>query len=224
MALIADLINFALHLDQSLAAIINLFGLWTYVILFAVIFAETGFVVTPFFPGDSLIFVSGTFAATGLLSFPLLLATLSLAAIAGDTVNYWIGRFLGPRIFKRADARFFKREYLERTQEFYEKHGGKTIFLARFIPVIRTFAPFVAGIGRMKYGKFIAYNIFGGIVWVALFLFAGYYFGTIPIVQDNLSLAIITIIVVSFIPVIAEYVHHRRKKNLSQKGIKKAVK
>jgi membrane-associated protein len=211
--LVTDIINFILHIDQFISLLIQQFGLWTYAILFLVIFSETGLVVAPFFPGDSLIFVSGTFAATGSLDIVWLFATLSLAAILGDTVNYWIGNFVGPKVFRKEKSRFFKKEYLERAHDFYERHGGKAIVLARFIPVIRTFAPFVAGIGKMRYGRFLAYNVVGGIAWVAIFLFAGYFFGTLQAVRDNLSAVIIAIIIISFIPILVEFVRSRRKKS-----------
>jgi len=212
MTLIEDFINFILHLDQSLGAIIQQFGPWTYVILFAIIFCETGLVVAPFFPGDSLIFVSGTLAASGLLNVELLFIVFSVAAIIGDTVNYWIGHFLGPKVFTQEKSRLFKKEYLKKAHEFYKKHGGKAIVLARFVPVIRTFAPFVAGIGEMSYRRFIIYNIVGGIGWVAIFLSGGYYLGNLQIVKDNLSLVAIGIIIVSLIPAIVEFLSHRKKK------------
>ena len=218
MSIINDFINLVLHLDQFLGTIIQQFGIWTYLILFLIIFAETGLVVAPFFPGDSLIFVSGALAASNLLNVGLLFVVLALAAIIGDTVNYWIGNFIGPRIFRQKNARFFKKEYLERTHDFYERHGGKTIVLARFIPVIRTFAPFVAGIGKMRYRKFLAYNVIGGIAWVSLFLLAGFYFGTLQVVKDNLSIVIIAIILISLIPAVTELIHQKRKER------KKAVK
>jgi len=185
--------------------------MWTYAILFAIIFLETGLVVTPFFPGDSLIFIAGTFASNGLLNIELLFLVLSAAAIIGDTVNYWIGHFAGEKFFTK-NSRFFKKEYLETAQKFYEKHGGKTIILARFIPIVRTFVPFVAGIGNMSYRKFIVYNIVGGIAWVSIFLFGGYYFGTLEIVKNNLALAIYGIIIVSFVPIILEFLRHRNKR------------
>lgn len=211
MSFLQDLINFILHVDQFLGSLIQQFGLWTYVILFLVIFAETGFVATPFFPGDSLIFIAGTFGSINLLNIELLFVIFSLAAILGDTANYWIGHLLGPKVFKEKNARFFKKEYLDMAEDFYERHGGKTIFLARFIPVIRTFAPFIAGIGKMKYGKFLAYNVLGGIAWVSVFLFGGYYFGNIPIVRDNLSIVIIGIIIVSFMPIIVKSIQEYKK-------------
>jgi len=209
MGLLEDFINLLVNLDQSLRSIVQQFGLWTYLILFIIIFAETGFVVTPFLPGDSLIFIAGTFAAIGLLRIDLLFLILSAAAILGDTVNYWIGFCTGPKIFKEKDARFFKKKYLETTKKFYEKYGGKTIVVARFIPVIRTFAPFVAGIGKMSYSRFAVFNVLGGIAWVAIFLFGGYFFGNTPIVRENLSTTIILIIFASFLPIIFRFLQTR---------------
>jgi membrane-associated protein len=176
-----------------------------------VIFAETGFVVTPFLPGDSLLFVVGTFAALGSFDVTLVIILLCTAAILGDSVNYWIGNRVGPKIFHK-EHRFIKKKHLEKTHNFYEKHGGKTIIIARFIPIIRTFAPFVAGIGTMTYSKFIVYNIIGGIVWVVLFVLGGYYFGNIPAVKNNFSLTIIAIIFISILPGLIEYMRHRRSK------------
>jgi membrane-associated protein len=211
MGFIQNFISFLLHIDQYLNILIQTFGAWTYVILFLIVFAETGLVVAPFFPGDSLIFISGALAQTGILNVILLFIVFTAAAIIGDTVNYWIGHFFGEKFFKK-QSRFFKTEYLERTQIFYKKHGGKTIILARFIPIIRTFAPFVAGIGKMEYRKFISYNIIGGVAWVLIFLLAGYLFGSIPIVKNNLSVSIYVIIFVSLIPVAYELARHARKK------------
>ena len=211
MVTITDFINFFIHLDQYLNLIIQLFGSWTYIILFLIIFAETGLVVAPFFPGDSLLFVVGTIAAAGLLRIEWLFVLLTLAAIIGDTVNYWIGHYVGPKIFHK-NNRFFKKEHLEKTHEFYEKHGGKTIIIARFVPIVRTFAPFVAGIGKMSYRRFVVYNIVGGVAWVAIFLFGGYFFGNLQIVKENLSLVILVIIVVSLIPAVTEFLSYRRKK------------
>lgn len=205
MITIVDLINFIIHLDQNLSLIIQKYGPMTYLILFLIIFGETGFVVTPFLPGDSLIFIAGAFASNGSLNIVWLFILFTLAAIIGDTVNYWIGHFLGPKVFRKKDSRFFKKEYLDDASKFYEKHGGKTIVLARFIPIIRTFAPFVAGIGKMAYGRFIVYNILGGVVWVALFLFGGYFFGSLPIVKENLTLIIFAIIFVSLIPAAVKF-------------------
>ncbi|HOE34084.1 MAG TPA: DedA family protein, partial [Smithella sp.] len=192
-----------------LPLIIQSFGIWAYVIMFLVIFCETGLVVTPILPGDSLLFALGAFAAQGALNIEILLISLCIAAVAGDTVNYSIGKFLGPKVFHYPDSRFFKREYLVRTHQFYEKHGGKTIIIARFIPIIRTFAPFVAGIGTMKYLRFISYNVVGGISWICLFLLAGYYFGGIPAVKRNFTLVIIAIIIISVMPGVIEYVRQK---------------
>ena len=208
MQLLAQLFDFILHIDRHLSEIIADYGTWTYLVLFTIVFIETGLVVFPFLPGDSLLFAAGALAATGSLNVWVVFGLLAAAAILGDTVNYWIGNRVGPRVFKE-DVRFLKREHLERTQKFYEKHGGKTIFLARFIPIIRTFAPFVAGVGTMRYGKFIAYNVVGGLVWTSGFTFAGYFFGNIPIVRDNFGLVVIAIIVISVLPVVYELLQHR---------------
>ncbi|MCJ7487138.1 MAG: DedA family protein, partial [Candidatus Aminicenantes bacterium] len=188
------------------------YGLWTYAILFAVIFIETGFVVMPFLPGDSLLFAAGAFAALGALKVGWLIALLAVAAIIGDTVNYWIGHFLGPKVFSREKARFFKKEHLERTHAFFEKYGGKTIIIARFVPIVRSFAPLVAGIGRMSYGKFIAFNVIGGVGWVVLLTGAGYFFGNIPLVRKNFSLAILAIIALSTVPIVTEFLRHWKKR------------
>lgn len=203
MDLIRQFIDFFLHLDTHLAEIISKYGTWTYAILFLIIFAETGLVVMPLLPGDSLLFAAGTFAALGDLNPWFLTALLIAAAILGDTVNYWIGKRIGPRAFT-GDIRFLKREYLDRTRGFYAKHGGKTIILARFIPIVRTFAPFVAGVGEMQYGRFLTYNVVGGVVWVSLFVWTGYLFGNIPAVRDNFSLVILAIIGVSVLPIAIE--------------------
>ena len=211
MEFISYLIDLFLHLDKHLSQIIQNYGVWTYLLLFLVIFMETGFVVTPFLPGDSLLFAAGTFASPALgssLNIFLLWALLCTAAILGDTVNYWIGHFVGPKAFS-GEVRFLKVEYLDRTHEFYEKHGGKTIIIARFIPIIRTFAPFVAGIGAMNYGRFITYNVVGGVVWVTIFTFGGYYFGNLPFVKDNFSLVVIAIIFISVVPMIFEFIKQR---------------
>jgi membrane-associated protein len=211
MDLIKTIIDYVLHIDKHLAVIITNFGPWTYAILFVVVFIETGLVVTPFLPGDSLLFAAGALASsTGTLDIKLLYILMVIAAIAGDTANYWIGRFIGPKVFNEK-TRWFKKEYLDRTHAFYEKHGGKTIFLARFIPIIRTFAPFVAGIGKMRYGYFISYNVVGGILWPAVFLFAGYFFGKNPFVQEHFSLVAIAIILISLVPVFTELIRNRKK-------------
>jgi membrane-associated protein len=219
-----DVINFildwVLHLDKNLNNAMQLFGMWTYILLFAVIFLETGVVITPFLPGDSLLFAAGSLTALpgSPLNVGLLFVVLAAAAILGDTANYWIGHAIGPRAFQ-GNIRFLKKEYLDRTHAFYEKHGGKTIVLARFIPIIRTFAPFVAGVGAMTYGKFIVYNVVGGIAWTALFTFGGYYFGNLPIVQNNFSLVIIAIIVLSLLPAVYEFIQNRREAAQVQKTV-----
>lgn len=202
------LIDLFLHLDEHLANIINQYGTWTYAILFLIIFMETGFVVTPFLPGDSLLFAAGSLVPFSDLNIWLLLVLLIIAAIGGDTVNYWIGHYLGDRAY---NIKWIKREYLERTHAFFEKHGGKTIFLARFVPIVRTFAPFVAGMGKMSYGYFFSYNVFGGIVWVVLFTLLGYFFGNIPFVKANFELVIIAIILVSVVPAVWEALKARRE-------------
>jgi membrane-associated protein len=203
------ILDLFLHLDKHLEQILTNYGLLTYLILFVVIFCETGLVVTPFLPGDSLLFAAGAFASRGLNPY-LLFVILCAAAILGDTVNYWIGHFVGPKAFS-GNIRFLKREYLDRTHKFYEKYGGKTIILARFVPIIRTFAPFVAGIGAMNYGKFILYNIVGGVAWVAIFLFAGFFFGEMPGVKTNFHWVIVAIIIISVMPMVVEYIRARRE-------------
>jgi membrane-associated protein len=210
MELIQYLVDFVLHLDKHLNEIIQNFGVWTYLILFVIIFLETGLVVTPFLPGDSLLFAAGSFAALGSLNVFVLFVLLSFAAILGDTVNYMIGHYIGPRAFS-GNIRFLKVEYLDRTHEFYERHGGKTIILARFIPIIRTFAPFVAGIGAMTYPKFLVYNVVGGVLWVGLFVFGGYYFGNLPIVKENFALVILAIIFISVLPGVIEFFRERAR-------------
>jgi membrane-associated protein len=210
MDIISYLIDLILHLDAHLAAVIQAYGVWTYAFLFLIIFIETGLVIFPFLPGDSLLFAAGTFAAMGSLNIYVLVILLSAAAILGDTVNYWIGHAIGPKAFS-GDIRFLKKEYLDRTHAFYERHGGKTIVLARFIPIIRTFAPFVAGIGAMTYGHFLMYNIVGGIAWVTLFTLLGYFFGSIPIVQENFSLVVIAIILISVLPGVIEFLRERAR-------------
>jgi membrane-associated protein len=202
-------IDFVIHIDRHLSEIILAYGVWTYLILFLIIFCETGLVATPFLPGDSLLFAAGTFAALGSLDVFWLCVLLSAAAVLGDTVNYWIGKYFGPKVFQKEKVRFLKREHLERTHQFYERYGGKTIVIARFVPIIRTFAPFVAGIGSMTYWKFISYNVVGGIGWVLICVFAGYYFGNLPLVRNNFSLAILAIMVISILPGVIEFIRHR---------------
>ncbi|OGB67603.1 MAG: hypothetical protein A2Y94_15000 [Caldithrix sp. RBG_13_44_9] len=201
-------IDIIIHLDKYLQIIISGYGLWVYLILFLIVFCETGFVVTPFLPGDSLLFAAGAFAAVGQLNILWLILLLFLAAFLGDTVNYWIGHYVGDRAFE-SHSRFIKKEYLDRTQKFYEKHGGKTIFLARFIPIIRTFAPFVAGIGTMRYGRFLMFNVAGGFVWVVSFSLFGYYLGNLPFFRKNFSLIVIIIILISTVPIAYEILRSR---------------
>ena len=208
MELILKLFDIFLHLDDYLGAIIQDYGTLAYLLLFIVIFMETGLVVTPFLPGDSLIFAAGTFAGMGSLNPFIIFGLLGYADVLGETVNYWIRHYIGPRAFS-GSVRFLKKEYLDRTHAFYEKHGGKTIILARFIPIIRTFAPFVAGVGAMTYGKFISYNIIGGLLWVAIFTFMGYFFGNLPVVQENFSLVIIAIILISVMPAVIEFIKEK---------------
>jgi membrane-associated protein len=204
-------IDFLLHIDIYLNSIIQQYGMWTYLILFLIIFCETGFVVTPFLPGDSLLFAAGAFAAIGSLDVMWLYVILSVAAIAGDTVNYWIGHFMGPKVFHDGGSRFLKKEHLDRTHAFFEKYGGKTIIFARFVPIVRTFAPFVAGIGKMTYWKFISYNVFGGLGWIGVCLLAGYFFGNLPIVKQNFTMVIFAIIIISVLPTVIEVIRHRLK-------------
>jgi membrane-associated protein len=211
MELAAQLLDVLIHLDRYLGVFLHQYGVWIYLLLFLIVFAETGLVITPFLPGDSLLFVTGTLAATGGLELGWLMAVLCAAAILGDSVNYSIGKYLGPRVFQWDDTRLFKREHLVYTQRFYERHGGKTIVLARFIPVVRTFAPFVAGIGRMAYARFAFYNVFGAVLWVVSLVLAGYYFGNLPLVKQNLTLVILGIIVLSIMPGVIEYLRHRSR-------------
>jgi len=211
MDLVHFFVDFFLHLDKHLAEVIQAYGTWTYALLFSIVFLETGLVVTPLLPGDSLLFAAGSFAALGALDVGLLFVLLSVAAILGDTVNYAIGHYLGPKVFHFPKSRFFNPEHLRQTHTFYEKYGGKTIIIARFVPIVRTFAPFVAGIGAMSYGRFLAYNVVGGVLWVAVCLFAGYFFGNLPFVKKNFSLVIVAIVLVSILPALVEYLRHRRE-------------
>ncbi len=211
MELIQTLIDFVLHIDQHLADIIQTYGIWTYALLFLIIFIETGLVIFPFLPGDSLLFAAGTFAAIGALNVWILWGVCFMAAVLGDTINYWIGNKIGPRAFEQ-DIRFLKKEYLEKTEQFYQKHGGKTIILARFVPIVRTFAPFVAGVGTMKYRQFLTYNIVGAFLWTGIFIWLGYFFGNIPFVQENFELVIVVIILISVVPMVIEYVRSKANK------------
>ena len=211
MDFVRSVLDFFLHLDEHLNQIVTTYGVWTHLILFAIVFAETGLVVTPFLPGDSLLFAAGALAALGSLDLWLLVVLLIGAAILGDSVNYWVGAWIGPRAFS-GNVRFLRKDYLERTHAFYEKHGGKTIILARFVPIIRTFAPFVAGVGAMSYPRFIVYNIIGAVLWVGLFVPLGYYFGNMPTVKNNFSLVIFAIIGISVMPIAVEMFRARRSR------------
>jgi len=207
--LLKELIDLFLHLDTHLYAVIQQYGVWTYLILFLIIFCETGLVVTPILPGDSLLFAAGTFAASGALDLAWLFGLLSVAAVAGDAVNYTIGHFMGPKVFTQEDGRFLKKEYLEQTHQFYEKYGGKTIIIARFVPIVRTFAPFVAGVGSMTYWRFASYNVIGGVAWIAICLFAGYAFGNMGVVKENFTLVILAIVFISILPGLIEFLRQR---------------
>lgn len=212
MNLFQALIDFFLHIDKNLALIIANFGISSYLFIFIVIFMETGFVVTPFLPGDSLLFAAGALSATGSFNIIALWILLCLAAILGDTVNFWFGRFIGPKVFNpNFKSRIFKKEYLDKAQSFYEKHGGKAIVLARFVPIVRTFAPFVAGVGKMHYGRFISFNIFGGILWVSLFLLGGYFLGGLPFIQNNFHYLVVIIILISLVPIVIEIINSKKK-------------
>jgi len=211
----SDFLDFFLHLDDKLHAIIGEYGTTTYVILFLIIFVETGLVIWPFLPGDSLLFAAGAFAGAGSLNIAIIIISLFIAAFLGDTVNYFIGKKLGLRILqkKRKNGKqLVKQEYIDKTHEFYDKHGPKTIILARFVPIVRTFAPFVAGIGEMNYSKFISYNIIGGAIWVTGLSLLGFFFGNIPIVKENFEIVILGIIFISVLPIIIEFIRHKRKK------------
>jgi len=208
--LLKEFIEFFLHLDMHLHAAIQAYGIWTYLLLFLIIFCETGLVVTPILPGDSLLFAAGALAAGGSLNVVWLSVLLSVAAVLGDAANYTIGHFMGPKVFSQENGRFLKKEYLDRTHQFYEKYGGKTIIIARFVPIVRTFAPFVAGVGSMTYWRFASYNVIGGVAWVTICLFAGYAFGNLPIVKENFTLVILAIIFISLLPGLIEFVRQRQ--------------
>lgn len=204
-------IDVVLHLDDHLQALVANYGAWVYLILFLIVFCETGLVVTPFLPGDSLLFVAGAIAAAGGMNIHLLVVLLIIAAILGDAVNYGIGHYIGPRVLKNRDSRWLNPRHLERAHEFYERHGGKTIIIARFVPIIRTYAPFVAGAASMPYPRFALYNVTGAVLWVVSLGYAGYFFGNIPVIKDNLTLVIITIIILSILPGVVEYLRHRNR-------------
>ena len=209
MDYLTQFIDIFLHLDKSLSTVIQTYGSTTYILLFMVILCETGLVILPFLPGDSLLFAAGAFAAKGDMNVASLFMALSVAAILGDSINYEMGRLIGPKIAQREKSRFINKEHIAKTHEFYEKYGTKTIIIARFIPIIRTFAPFVAGLGNMSYKKFFQYNVVGGVTWIAVCLLAGYFFGNIPIVKQNFSLVILAIIIVSLIPAVIEFIRHK---------------
>ncbi|CDG13304.1 inner membrane protein [Serratia marcescens subsp. marcescens Db11] len=219
MDIIKFIIDFILHIDVHLAELVAQYGMWVYAILFLILFCETGLVVTPFLPGDSLLFVAGALAAlpTNDLNVHTMVALMAVAAIIGDAVNYTIGRLFGEKLFSNPNSKIFRRSYLDKTHQFYEKHGGKTIILARFVPIVRTFAPFVAGMGHMSYRHFAAYNVIGALVWVLLFTYAGYLFGDLPVVQENLKLLIVGIIIVSILPGVIEIWRHKRAAARQQK-------
>lgn len=211
MELLKLAIDFILHIDNYLDVILKEYGTLAYIILFLIIFAETGLVVTPFLPGDSLLFAIGALSARGDLDIGIILVSLTIAAILGDTVNYRVGAFFKERILRGEKIRFIRETHIERTKEFYEDYGGKTIIIGRFIPIIRTFAPFVAGIGTMEYKKFLAYNVIGGIIWISIFTIAGYYFGNLPVVRKNFTMVIFAIIILSILPAVVEYIRGRNR-------------
>ncbi len=208
-----ELIDLFLHLDKHLGEVIQNYGVWTYSILFLIVFCETGLVVAPILPGDSLLFAAGAFAARGSLDLRILILLLLVAAILGDAVNYHIGRIIGPKVFEKKDSKIFRKEYLEKTQKFYERYGGKTIVIARFVPIIRTFAPFLAGVGQMSYAKFALYNISGAVIWIFSLTLAGYYFSELPFVKNNFSLVVLAIIFLSILPAVIEFVRARRARH-----------
>lgn len=202
--------EFILHLDRYLSQFVSTYGTLTYAVLFLIVFAETGLVVTPFLPGDSLLFAAGAISALGSLNIWIVVLLLIIAAIGGDTVNYWIGHFFGKKIVDNPNIKFINQEHIDKTEQFYKKYGGKTIILARFVPIVRTFAPFVAGIGTMDYKKFLQFNVIGGVVWVGLFTLGGYFFGNIPIIKENFHYTIIAIVILSVLPMFYEYIQHKR--------------
>jgi membrane-associated protein len=212
MEYISHFIDLFLHLDKHLGELVKEYGTWTYLVLFVIVFCETGLVVTPILPGDSLLFAAGAIAALGSLNPHLLVVLLTIAAVLGDAVNYQIGRYVGPAVFKKEDSRFFKRAHLEKTHAFYERYGGKTIIIARFVPIVRTFAPFIAGVGQMSYKRFALYNVVGAVLWVVIGVYAGYLFGGLKIVKENFSLIIIAIVFISLLPAVFEYWRAKQRK------------
>ena len=212
MEFAAELWDFFLHLDEHLAAFVAQHGAWVYALLFAIVFTETGMVVMPFLPGDTLLFVVGAIAAAGGMDIVAVMAVLIAAALTGDNVNYWIGRWAGPKVFRAEEARWFSRRHLERTHAFCERHGGKAIIIARFVPIVRTYVPFVAGIGSMTYAKFLAYSVAGAALWVVSLCLAGYWFGNLPLVRDNLGAVVVLLVALSMTPLVAEYFRARRRR------------
>jgi membrane-associated protein len=213
---LAAFVDLIVHLDEHLLWVAQRYGVWIYAVLFLIVFCETGLVVTPFLPGDSLLFVAGTIAGAGEMNVHLLAGLRVLAAVLGDSLNYAIGQYLGPRVFRYEDSWFFRKAYLERTHAFFERHGGKTIVIARFVPIVRTYAPFVAGIGRMQYRRFLLFNVTGALLWVVLLTYAGYLFGNVPVIKDNLTLVIVVIILLSISPGIIEVLRHRAAARAAQ--------
>ena len=209
MEFVSALFQVFVHLDQHLLSVAQDYGVWVYLLLFLIVFCETGLVVTPFLPGDSLLFVAGTVSGAGAMNVHVLALVLTLAAVAGDSLNYAIGRWIGPRVFRRVDSWFFKRAYLERTHRFFERFGGRNIVIARFVPIVRTYAPFVAGVGQMDYRRFAAFNVSGAILWVGLIIYAGYLFGNVSVIKNNLSVVILGIILLSMSPGLVELVRHK---------------
>ena len=210
MTMITTILYSLLALDQTVATLAAQYGEWVYAILFVIIFAETGLVVCPFLPGDSILFIAGTVVAVANLNVHVLVIVLIIAAVLGDSVNYGVGHYIGPKVFQRPDSRWFRQEYLRRTQAFYDKYGGVTIIIGRFVPIVRTFAPFLAGVAGMSYRRFLCFNIVGGCLWISSLVYAGYLFGNIPWVKDNLSLIVVAIVVVSLIPAVSTFVKERR--------------
>lgn len=215
MDFVLFLFDFIRHIDQHLTELSNQYGTWIYAILFAIVFCETGLVVMPLLPGDSLLFAAGSIAALGDMNIHFMVVLIIIAAVLGDAVNFMIGKFLGEKLFSNPDSKIFRQSHLHKTQQFYAKHGGKTIIIARFVPIVRTFAPFVAGMGHMSYPHFFAYNVIGAIAWVSLFSYLGYFFGNLPIVKDNLSLVLVAIIVLSVLPAVIEVLRHRKAAKVS---------
>ena len=210
MELVAQFWDLVVHLDRHLAVFVAQHGIWVYALLFAIVFCETGLVVTPFLPGDSLLFVAGTLAAAGGMDIVTVMAVLVAAALCGDNVNYWIGRWVGPHVFHYRESRWLNPRHLERTHAFYARHGGKTVVIARFVPIVRTYVPFVAGVGTMPYARFIAFSVFGALFWVLSLCLAGYFFGNLPIVKNNLSVVIVLIVLASMSPGLVAWLRHRR--------------